>query len=163
MGTKTSQLQIRVSPDQKESLKRLAAEADQSVSEYVLATVLPSAGLEFEAHIDGLRGTGLSPKALSDLVLYLSDLSVTGFAAATAAPDLSELSVLLQNYVAAAVEQEAGHKGVDPPTWTHAVEPLPEPAFAWRLPSLQPHLMRVTPLAFKRRNVFVAALHDKRR
>jgi uncharacterized protein (DUF1778 family) len=163
MSAKTSQLQIRVTPDQKDSLKRLAAEAGLSVSEYVLATVLPSAGLEFESRIENLKGTGLSPKALSDLMLYLSDLSVTGFAAATAGPDLSGLSLLFRNYLAAAVEQEAGRKGVDPPAWTHTVDPLPEPAFAWRLPSLQPHLMRVTPLAFKRRNVFVAALHDMRR
>jgi len=163
MGTKTSQLQIRVSPDQKEALKRMSAEAGLSVSQYVLATVLPSAGVEFGLRIEGLRGTGLSPNALSDLALYLSGLSATEFEVATADPELAGLSSLLRNYVAAAVEQEAGRKGVDPPAWTATIEPLPEPSFAWRLPSLQPHLMRVTQLAFKRRNVFVAALHDERR
>ena len=163
MGTKTSQLQIRVSLDQKDALKRLAAEAGQSVSEYVLATALPSAGVEFDQRIRAVRGARLSPKALSDLALYLSDLSVAEFEVATSSPDLTDLSALLRNYVAAAVEQEAGRRGVDPPSWTEGVEAMAEPSFAWRLPSLQPHLMRVTPLAYKRRNVFVASLHDQRR
>ena len=63
----------------------------------------------------------------------------------------------------AEVEQEAGRRGVDPPAWTGGVEAMADPSFAWRLPSLQPHLMRVSPLAYKRRNVFVASLRDQRR
>jgi hypothetical protein len=163
MGAKTSQLQIRVSPGQMDTLKRLAAEAGQSVSEYVIAAVLPSAGLEFDLRIHAVRGTGLTPNRLSDLELYLSELSDAEFGAATASSDLTDLSPLLCNYVAAAVEQEAGRRGVDPPAWTGGVEAMADPSFAWRLPSLQPHLMRVSPLAYKRRNVFVASLRDQRR
>ena len=64
MGTKTSQLQIRVTPEQKEALKRLAADAGISVSKYVLACALPSGQLEFARHIQALRNHQHRPRRL---------------------------------------------------------------------------------------------------
>ena len=163
MSTKTSQLQIRVSPEQKAALKRLASDAELTVSAYVLSVVLPSAQREFATFVKGLRRGSNRSKALSDLMLFLAALSREEFPATVADVELANLPRLLQNYVAAAVEQEAMRKGVAPPSWVDVVEPPSRPNFAWDLPSLRPHLMRVTPLAFKRRNVFIAAVGDARR
>lgn len=163
MGNKTSQLQIRVSPEQKVALKRLASEAGVSVSAYVLSVVLPSTQEEFQAQVRALASSIDRSKALSDLTLFLSGLSPAEFPTAVADLDLSKLSLTLQNYVAAAVEQEAQRKQLDPPGWVASVPAPDQPNFAWDLPSLRPHLMRVTPLTFKRRNVFVAVVGDVRR
>lgn len=162
MGTKTSQLQIRVSPGEKAMLKRLAAEAGLSVSAYVLATVLPSIQVEFSRRIAGLRGSGNHAGVLAELHLFLSELTPEVLAVAVADTDVDELPILLRNYVAASVEQACHRWPITPPAWVDAVPPLDRPDFAWDLRSLRPHLMRVTPLAFKRRNVFIAAHGDAR-
>jgi len=163
MGTKSSQLQIRVSPEQKVALKRLAADAGLSVSAYVLATLLPSQRLEFNRRAAMLSGAEDHAKAWSDLQLWLSSLTSAEFSDAVVSAELDGLPALMRNLVAAAVEQEAQRKGVGCPAWTQRVDPLERPHFAWALRSLRPHLMRVTPLVFKRRNVFVAAPGDTRR
>ncbi len=162
MGAKSSQLQIRVSPKQKDALKRRAAEAGMSLSEYVLASALPSMDLEFNRLAGSLRGSVNLSKTLSDLALHLEQLPADDFYDAVSTPELDESSALLRNYVAATVEQEARGRGIEPPIWTSAVAPLDEPHFGWDLPGLRPHLMRVTPTAFKRRNVFVATAGDGR-
>lgn len=163
MGTKTSQLQIRVSPDEKAMLKRLAAEAGLSVSAYVLATVLPSIQVEFNRRIAALRGSGDHAGVLAELHLFLSELTPEVLAVAVADANVGELPILLRNYVAATVEQACHGRAILPPAWVHGVPPLQRPDFAWDMRSLRPHLMRVTPLVFKRRNVFIAALGDARR
>lgn len=163
MGAKTSQLQIRVSPGQKDALKRLAAEADMSVSEYVLATVLPSSRLEFTKRAQALKESDQRQKSLSDMGMFLSNLPAADFSETVASADLEGLPPVLQNYVAATVEEHAHRKGVDVPGWVRAIPPLEVPHFEWEMRSLRPHLMRVTPLTFKRRNVFVSASTDARR
>lgn len=156
MSSKTSQLQVRVSPGQKASLKRLAEAAGLSVSAYVLSVVLPPTQLEFSERARALRGARNHANALSDLMLFLSGLSVEEFPEAVDGADLDDLPLLLQNYAAATVEQEAARKGLKTPRWAAAVPQVDRPHFSSDLRSLRPYLMRVTPPAFKRRNVFVA-------
>ena len=160
---KTSQLQIRISPSQKDVLKSLAADAGVSVSEYVLSKALPSHRLHFQERVDALRGDGPRTTALEGLTTYLKSLSDHDFRDATGGDGPNHLPVLLQNYVAAVVEQEADRRRLPAPEWTLSVPPLPSPHFAWDLRSLRPHLMRVTPAAFKKRRIFVAAPGDPRR
>jgi len=69
--------------------------------------------------------------------------------------DLDGLSPFLRNYVAATVEQTAHLRKVAPPAWVREVEPLEEPWFAVRFASLRAHLLVASPVAFKRRNLFV--------
>jgi len=103
-------------------------------------------------------------RSRSDIVMSTQGREYEDVLAEKAADaELENLPRLLQNYVAAAVEQAAVEKSVMSPTWVDAVEPPARPNFAWDLPSLRPHLMRVTPLAFKRRNVFIALVGDARR
>lgn len=156
MSAKTSQLQIRVSPEQKSSLRRLAADAGQSISAYVLATVLPPTHQEFGQRVRAVRGATDRRKGLSDLAFYLSQLGDSEFSGTVREIDLDGFPPLLQNHVAAMVEDEARTRGASEPSWTHAVDSPPRPHFAWDLRSLRPHLLRVTPAAFKRRNIYTA-------
>jgi uncharacterized protein (DUF1778 family) len=162
MVRKSSQLQIRVSPDQKAVLKRLAADQGVSVSAYVLSRALPAHQDELDQRVRRLESATHRHNHLSDLILYLSTLPVDDFDRVVAAADFSTLPVLLQNYAAAAVEQEASRRGASAPAWTREIEQPFRPHFAWDLRSLRPHLMRVSPPAFKRRNLFVPSPLDRR-
>ena len=159
MGTKTQQLQIRVTPTQKAILKRRARQAGQDVSSYVLDRVLPENRDEFESVLAGLRSASATHGdhrfALAALNDFLSELGPGGLSAATAEADVRSLPPFLRNYVAAMVEQTAAVVGVDPPGWVTDVTPLDEPHFATSLPGLRAHLLKESPVPFKRRNLFI--------
>lgn len=155
MGTKSRQLQIRVTPQEKAALKRQARRAGQEVSVYVLARLLPAARLRFGELLRALRDERERRFALAELNDLLAGLAPVEFREAAAEADLRELSPYLQNYVAAMVEQAAHQKHVAPPAWANGVEPLEEPRFAAPLPSLRLHLLHAAPVPFKRRNIFV--------
>lgn len=162
MSAKTSQLQIRVSPAEKAALKRLAAEAELSLSAYVLAAALPSSRRELEHRIDAFMSAPDRTEALADLVGFLRGLAPAEYSGLVADARLGEVPDLLKNYVAAAVEQEARRKGLEPPEWTKRVEILARPHFAPDLRGLRPHLMRTTSPAFKRRRAFIVVRGDER-
>ena len=62
----------------------------------------------------------------------------------------------LANYVAAMVEQAAHRQGgAQPPLWTSGVAPLAQPVFAAPWMSLRTHLLLESPVAFRRRNIFI--------
>lgn len=162
MASKSQHLQIRLTPHQKEMLKRRSAAAGQDVSSYVLARALPSSQLRFEELLARL-GDGTDHRyALAELNDLLSALAPAELSGAVAQADLGRLSPFLRNYVAAMVEQAADLKGVTPPLWTARVEPLEAPYFAAPLKRLRLHLLRSSPVPFKRRNLFVdAAVGDR--
>lgn len=161
MGQKTSQLQIRVSPEQKALLKRLAGTAGLSVSAYVLEAALPKEGARLRQLIEALRGHRSRRNAMSDLRLALSRIPSDQLEAAMSGLDVSELTPLQQNLAAAAFEQEAQARRTPSPEWTTTVTPLERPAFGPDLGSLRPYLLCWTPAALKRRNAFVS-LQDHR-
>jgi hypothetical protein len=158
MPFKTEQLQIRVTPEQKEELKRRAATAGQDVSSYVLSRVLPPARQRFEELVT-LAGDGSSePRfALAELNDLLSALGPSELGMAVEQADLSSSSPFLQNYVAALVEQACYRKGVTAPAWTADIAPLVSPYFASPLKSHRLHLLKAAPVPYKRRNLFVDA------
>jgi hypothetical protein len=154
MTGRTSQLQIRVSPEQKAALKRLAAAAGQNVSQYVLARALPRSGDELSGALDELRREGDSRSALETAVRVLSGLGRTDLEMALGSWSAEGMPPLTQNRVAALVEDVTAARGIDPPLWAAAVPPLPRPHFRWTLDSLRPHQLRATRVAWKRRNLF---------
>lgn len=154
MSARTSQLQIRVTPDEKKTLKRLARAAGSSVSAYVLAQALPSGTREMAAAMDELASAGGEISAAGPLWTLLRSLTADEVASTAAQPRLSELSPRTRNLVAALVEEAASEKGVDAPEWVRQVQPLERPHFGWALESLKPHQLRVTPAPFKSRNLF---------
>jgi len=160
MAAKTSQLQIRISPERKAVLKRLAAAEGVSLSEYVLSKALPSQRAELQERIEALAEADQLDERLAVLCAYLGELSDDAFGEATTATSLGHLAPVLQNYAAAAVEREAHRRRLTPPWWTTRTDPPEKPHFIWDLRSLRPHLMRVTPPTFKRRRLFVAGLDE---
>ena len=163
MAPKTAQLQIRISPAQKAALKRLAAAERLSLSEFVLRKALEAAPTPLTSWSAIVKSGVALPNSLSDLELELRTLDEASFSEAVDAFDTADLSELQANCVAAAVEREASRRGVSPPPWTEAVLPMGRPWFAWRLRSLRPHLMRISPAAYKRRGVYLPAAGDPRR
>lgn len=159
--TKTSQLQIRIAPQDKARLKRLARRAGRDVSEYVLERVFPPPADRFGEIIGALAAGGERRYVLAELHDFLADLVPAAFADALVRPP-ADLSPFLMNYVAAMVEHAAKGKQVPAPPWTRDVVPLEEPVFATDLPGLRMHLLWSSPIAFKRRNIFVDAAVGER-
>ncbi len=157
MALRSEQLQIRVTAREKAVLKRLARAAGQDMSTYVLARALPSERGRLTSIVDALQEDANRRFALAELNDVLSSLAPTEFAAAVDPVVLSGLSPMVQNYVAAMVEQAARAKGLATPAWTRDVAPLEEPYFATSLKSLRLYLLRAAPIAFKRRNIFADA------
>jgi hypothetical protein len=157
MPTKTAQLQIRVTPEQKAVLKRDAAAAGRDVSGYVLSRLVPPERDRFAAILGALESDADWRFALAELNDFLHACAPGAFGEAVGHADLAGVSPFLANYVAAMVEQAAHQKGVAPPGWTHDVAPLATPWFATPLPGLRMHLLRSAPVPFKRRNIFVDA------
>ncbi len=162
MPVKSQQLQIRVTPAEKAELKRAARRAGLDVSQYVLARLLPPARGRLLDIVGALRRGEDQRFALADLNDLLSRLAPAAFPDVAADLDLAGLTPLLQNYVAAMIEQAANQKGAPTPAWTRDIQPLDAPYFAVPFPKLRPHLLRAAPVAFKRRNLFVdAAVGDR--
>ena len=155
MPKKSDYLQIRVSPREKAALRRRAAQADQDLSTYVLTSLLPDERRRFEDVVLALRDGACRAYAYAEVSDLLSRLSARRLKEVVAEADLHGLPDLTQNYVAAMVEETCRSRGVEPPDWTRRVPPLTEPFFATRLPGLRLHLLKSSPVSFKRRNLFV--------
>ena len=95
--------------------------------------------------------------ALAELHDLLVGCAPVEYADVVARADHSGLPVLMQNYVAAMVEQAGVQKGVAPPAWVTEIAPLDQPHFATPLKSVRFHLLRASPVPFKRRNIFIDA------
>jgi uncharacterized protein (DUF1778 family) len=159
--TRTSQLQIRISPQEKAALKRLAGLAGQSVSAYVLSRALPSSPDVISAALHGLRAGSANPsQALAALKRMVVGLSPEALAGSLAEANVSDLPPATQNYVAGVTEQLAAAAGIEPPAWAASVPPLERPHFKWPLQSLRPYQLRASPLSLKRRNVFDPTLRE---
>lgn len=162
MATRSEQLQIRLTPEQKAALRRKAKRAGQDLSGYVLSRVLPRASERFCELVRLAADDSRRTFALAELNDLLTDLSPKLLEETTAGADLSGLPPMTQNYIAAMVEQAANGKGVTAPAWVSGIEPLEEPYFAVPYQSLRMHLLRTAPVAFKRRNIFIdASLGDR--
>jgi hypothetical protein len=155
MPSRSSQLQIRVTPEQKEALRRLARRAGQDMSAYVLSRALPDARMRFVRLLEALRDDGEPGFALAEINDLLTGLGAGELASAVEDADLAGLSPYLRNYVAAMVELAAHRQDVPPPAWVREVEPLEAPHFATPLAGLRLHLLRASPVPFKRRNLFI--------
>lgn len=162
MAARTSQLQIRITPDEKRRLQRLARGAGLGVSEYVLSRVLPQVGHEIQLLVEALRSTERRSFVFAELIDRLAALRGRELAEAVEALRVDGLEPWVANYVAALVEQAVERSGIPAPAWVRSVAPLSEPRFATDLRSLRAHLLRSAPVPFRRRNLFVdAALGDR--
>jgi hypothetical protein len=153
---KTSQMQIRVSGEEKAAIRRAAKRAGLDMSAYVLRRVLSIPADRLSECVKAC----LSPTpayALAELNTLLSGFSVGELREAIAAPPVLTLPPFLANYIAAMIEVACAQRGVALPAWTGTVAPLTEPAFGSQLLSLRLHLLTHSPAPFRRRNIFIDA------
>jgi len=155
MGTKSAHLQLRMTPAQKTALRRAAERAGQGMSAFVLARVLPPARLRVGELLAAVANDATCRYALAELNDMLAELPPAEFRAAVAEPPATALSPYSRNYVAAMIEHAAHQKGVEPPAWLATVPSLDEPRFASSLGGLRLHLLTASPVAFRRRNIFI--------
>jgi hypothetical protein len=152
---KSAQLQIRVSASQKAALRRHARRAGMSMSDWVLSRVLPPLGETFQGLLEALSTAEKRGYVLAELNELLTRLTIGEFELAVSQPPRVQLDPYWRNYVAATIEQAAASKGTEAPSWTGDVPPLEEPVFGSSLKSLRLHLLTHSPLAFRRRNIFI--------
>ena len=155
MPAKTSQLQIRISPRDKARLRKLATGAGMDVSSYLLSRVLPDEAVRFAALTAELAATETPAFVFAELHDLLSRCAAVDFPVLVETAPPARLVAWRANYLAAMVETAAHRVGLAPPAWVAAVAPLETPWFATPLRTLRPYLLRVSPPAFKRRNLFI--------
>lgn len=152
---RTSHLQIRVTPAEKAGIERAARRAGVGMSAYVLGKVLPERSLRWHDLLREVLRSGGTRVAFGALSAWLAGLSAGELRHAAEEPPPAGLSDYEANTVAAMVEHTCVTGGAEVPAWTRAVRPLRQPAFGSDLKSLRLHLLRNSPAAFRRRNLFV--------
>lgn len=160
MAGKSEQIQIRVTTSEKRRLRQLARRAGLDVSAFVLAQSLPPAHERFQRAVSALHDEADRRYIFAELGEMLAPLGAGELVRTVGQADVSGLSPFAQNYLAATVEHLCARRGAWLPEWTRGIAPLAEPWFAAPLRSLRCHLLRSSPVAFKRRNLFVDAGPD---
>jgi Protein of unknown function (DUF1778) len=160
-AAKTSHMQIRVSDQEKAAIRRAAKRAGLDMSAYVLRRVLSIPADDFSECVKACAGPAPA-YALAELNTLLSGITAGELGEAIGVPPPLTLTPFLANYVAAMVEVACERHGTAVPAWTKAIAPLAEPAFGSALLSLRLHLLRHSPPAFRRRNIFIDATLGER-
>ncbi len=116
----------------------------------------------FARLLEALREDAQPSFVLAEINHLLSGLTPGEFGSAVEYAYVAGLTPYLQNYVAAMVELTAYQRNVPPPAWVRDIEPETTPHFATSLPGLRLHLLRNSPVPFKRRNIFIdSAVGDR--
>jgi hypothetical protein len=153
--TKTSQIQLRVSPSEKAELVRRSRAAGLDLSAYMLDRLLPKPALRFAELTRKLAEPEGRVFVLAEVHDLLARAARVDFARIVEVAPPAGLSLLLQNQLAAMVETRAAELRVAPPAWVSDVKELDAPWFASDLLSLRLHLLMQSPPAFRRRNLFI--------
>jgi hypothetical protein len=159
---KTSQLQIRVSPEEKAQIMRYARKSNMSVSEWVLNKALPPAQRTFQDLLSKIGDGSGAKYALAELHDLLKNSNSDEFELMVCEPPPLSLSSFYLNYIAAMVEYAAALKGRKAPSWTKDIKALEEPHFGSDLKSLRLYLLTHSPPPFRKRNIFIDSTIGKR-
>jgi len=159
---KSTQLQIRVSPQEKAAIARYARLANLGISEWVLHKILPSSQQAFGELLSQLNDAPNPKYIFAEIHDLLQKAGGDEFELMTAQPPQKVLSPYLANYIAAMVEYAGVKKGRTAPAWTRNIEPLQQPVFGSDLESLKLHLLTHSPPPFRRRNIFIDATVGER-
>ncbi len=156
---KTEVLQLRLVKHQKNVIRLSAKRAGLGMSEWIIRKLFNPADERFVELLQRLAKVDEKNRTfvLAELNNFLVSLSQDLFTRAVHNwPDVG-LGDFLSNYVAAMVETRAHVLKVRPPAWIDSVEALPKPVFGTSLISLRLYLLRSSPCAFRRRNIFIDA------
>ncbi len=152
---KLSQLQLRVTREEKSAIRRAARRAGMDMSAYVLSRALPAPEAVLREAIAALKRPGEPSFALAELNTILTELTAAELQQAVAVAPEADLPPFLANYVAAMIEAACSRRRLPAPAWTRDIAPLMDPAFGSELPSLRLHLLANSPPPFRRRNIFI--------
>lgn len=152
---KTEHLQIRVSAEEKEHLRKAAHDAGTTVSDYVLSKVLPAHRTKFLSLVVEINSEHKRTYALAELSDFFESLSPSELSRAMEEPPSIPSDPVWANYLAAMVETILQRHSLPRPAWLSQIPPLRDPWFATKLKSLRLYLLCVSPPAFRRRNLFV--------
>ncbi len=160
--TKTEQLQIRVSREEKARIKQSAKRANLPMSDWVLSKLIPSHQQYFQALVKELCTDDGTRYTLSSLNDFLTPLSDGELLSAVSEEPVSLPNQYRSNYLAATIEYACHKNDIEPPEWVNKIDPLDKPVFASELKSLKLHLLIHSPPPFRRRNIFIdASLGDR--
>jgi hypothetical protein len=160
--SKLTQLQIRVSAQEKAAIRSAARRAGVDMSAYVLSRVLSVPASEFEQAVSSLRGSEAPSFGLAEINSFLSRLTAGELRDAVASLPALHLPPFIANYLAAMVESACEKRRIPVPAWARAIAPLDEPAFGSALASLRLYLLMHSPAPFRRRNIFIdSSLGDR--
>lgn len=155
MSPKSSWLQIRVTPEEKERLRAQASAANMDLSTFMLWRASGPDDTEFDSLIAWMLRTPDSHVPYAEFVDYLQTLPASRGTELAAMPArFDELTPLQKNEVCAWVEHRAALWGVHPPSWVLGVPGLEKPHFAGGLINWRPYLLVVSPVVYRRRNIF---------
>ncbi|HUL46204.1 MAG TPA: DUF1778 domain-containing protein [Steroidobacteraceae bacterium] len=159
---KLSQLQIRVSEEEKSAIRAAAERAGMDMSSYILSRALSMPEREFQESVRALKGPDAPSFALAEINSLLTRVSAAELREAVASAPPVELSPFLANYVAAMVEVACEMRALRLPAWVRSIPPLDRPVFGSTLQRLRLYLLTHSPAAFRRRNIFIdASLGDR--
>ena len=154
--SKTHQLQIRISAEDKALIRERAARAGMDVSKWVLQQALPPVERKFQALCGELASRqGSRSFAFAELQDWFQRLTGRELMQAVRYAPEARLPSFEASYLAAMVEHASALKGVRPPRWTATVEALDAPWFASSLKSLRLYLLTHSPPPYRRRNLFI--------
>ncbi len=153
--SKTAQLQIRVTPGEKQWIKKRAEAAGLGMSDWVLRTILPDVERAYQELVSELAASEKPGYVFAELLDLLEQFSPHEFELAVATPLDGALSPYWAAYLASTIEYAAALKGVSPPRWASSVPSLKEPVFGSSLQSVREYLLTHSPPPFAKRNIFV--------
>ncbi len=160
--SKSLQIQIRVSPQEKAAIIRYTKAANMGISQWVLSKALPSSQQAFQGLLGQLKSASNPKYILAQIHDMFNATSADEFECMVAQSPSVILSDYLANYVAAMIEYTAAQKGRKSPSWAAQVPPLEIPVFGSDLKSLQLYLLTHSPPPFRRRNIFIDATVGQR-
>ncbi len=154
---KTKYLQIRVTPEEKKLIEKIAKKNSKTISELVLDKLLSDNQNKdkFQSLVSKLSKSEKTSLVFAEINDFLNKLTKDEFKEATDEKPKANISNYHLNYLAAMVEYSANRKKVDPPKWVNEIDPLNEPVFGSKLKNLRTHLLLNSPIPFRKRNIFI--------
>lgn len=156
LSRKTEKLDLRVTREEKERIRRAAQAAGMEISAWVMGRLFEPQSMRFMQLVrEAARANdSFSFATLADFLKSLSGSALNG-AVGEFPADVSDR--FCRAYAAAMVETVCACQGIDAPAWTSKIGPIDEPYFASTLLSLRSYLLTNSPPAFRKRNLFVDA------
>lgn len=157
-STKTTHIQLRVSPDEKAIIQAGAERAGMDMSAWILSSLLLGPKKRWGQLLKSLANSQQSEQkkyVLADINDFLSGLDSLEIGDVLFAADIDGLNEFNANYLAAMVELACHRKKVKVPQWTAEIQPLSTPHFGTNLINLRLYLLRASLPPFRSRNIFV--------